>query len=1086
MSTTAERSKRPRVEVQYNLPNRVVKLTKTVTVLPNGRKQFFASTTYRPLVTPPRKRPRLASPPRADHRPPHEDAAGPSSRDEGPNGASSSPGDEKATGAKGRTVKNGISKVLNEWKPRFPDIIEDILASEAPTGINVLCACGRSMATTRCRDCFQGALQCPDCVVEAHRWNPLHWVEVWNGSYLEKKDLSDLGFELYLGHGGLPCRFALTLAHPITYTVTHTNGIHRVRVHQCHCPPMRDTVSQLLRAGLFPATLNRPESAFTFDVLRQWDLHFLTSKKGTYDYYEALRRLTDNSGTRVVKDRYRELNIVGRIWQHLTALKRAGAHHGLTLPNRLTSMTVPCVACPLPNFNMPANWKDTPPDLAYIHACELGGDGNHGLQKKRKRDDPNDVSLSEGQGYFVDPAKTKTYLEEIDSETPPETCSGFKVGRAQRPGKFRNVEVSGVVAVICIRHGCFRPGAMVDLQKGERYGHMDFALAGALEGLDELLHFIFTYDVACIYGKNMRKRFAARFPHLLPLIDRMQLLLPKLHMLAHKELCQILFALCYSWGAGLSHGESVEHPWAEHNQVGLSTREMGPGHRHDALNAIHNYWNWRKMEGIASFLARKLKEAFTLQDQKKTLYDALSKVAGDKVRVWEKMEGPKGVSTTSQTDDVGGPAARTRAKSKSKTKGKGKRKSAGERTTQGAVATAPAQSVYVLDETKVPSAGKAYEDLSKLEINPKAEFTAAAAGKVPSGTVNFFQKGLAIEQRQYEIRAKLKNLHRAGTDKSDDSGVGAERRTLHRELERWRELQTSLMPHIDFPEIDVDDGDFADDEDGGLPEDEPLALPSDYSAAERADLDLDGLAVFERRIRIGHAYDLLNAVKMSLNHQGAFLSDKRKHARGQKDNTRAQKQVSDAAARTRVLAGLYNYNRDRLLALSDSRTDDILQAINQDQDLKSKNWHKPREQGDSHEEQAWLWTVVPPWTSKGEAEAWQMEVDRVQWFRARADLSRVNEEVNKLHAEFKRSILGYKNLSLSWESVAKHSALSEGARVYARKKAAMFNKLSEQCAQVFAKSRRDPEDKWDYTVTSAVSTATETTSKPSGSSSAAK
>lgn len=50
----------------------------------------------------------------------------------------------------------------------------------------------------------------------------------------------------------------------------------------------------------------------------------------------------------------------------------------------------------------------------------------------------------------------------------PETCSGFKVGRAQRPGKFRNLDVSGVVAVICIRHGCFRLEAIVDLQKGER------------------------------------------------------------------------------------------------------------------------------------------------------------------------------------------------------------------------------------------------------------------------------------------------------------------------------------------------------------------------------------------------------------------------------------------------------------------------------------------------------------------------------------------------------------------------------------------------------------------------------------------
>ncbi|KAH9928327.1 uncharacterized protein B0H18DRAFT_874930, partial [Fomitopsis serialis] len=369
-----------------------------------------------------------------------------------------------------------VSKVLEEWKPKFPSILEDILAAEVPANIGGPCICGNALATVRCRDCLQGALQCRQCLVDSHRLSPLHWIDVWNGRCLERQDMSEAGLVLYLGHNGHRCPSLRGTKHPIVYTVTHSNGIHRVPVHECCCPDARGTVSQLLRAGLFPATLERPESAFTFDVLRQWDMHFLTSKKGTYDYYDALRRLTDNSGTRIVKNRYRELNLAGRLWQHLTALKRSGMHHDLILPNRPASIAVPCFACPWPGFNMPPNWQQTPPDLAYIHGCELGGDGNHGLQKKRKRDDPADVSLGEGRGFFVDPMKMQTYLAEIDAEaavsTPhyqPETCSGFKVGRAQRPGKFRNLEVSGVVAVICIRHGCFRPGAMVDLQKGERY-----------------------------------------------------------------------------------------------------------------------------------------------------------------------------------------------------------------------------------------------------------------------------------------------------------------------------------------------------------------------------------------------------------------------------------------------------------------------------------------------------------------------------------------------------------------------------------------------------------------------------------------
>ena len=318
---------------------------------------------------------------------------------------------------------------------------------------------------------------------------------------------------------------------------------------------------------------------------------------------------------------------------------------------------------------------------------------------------------------------------------------------------------------------------------------------------------------------------------------------------------------------------------------------------------------------------------------------------------------------------------------------------------------------------------------------------------------------------------------------------------LQRELKKWREMQTSLLARLDtsdhgssssdsesdsgLPSDDNDDDDDGvTDDDAAAPEDEPLALPSDFSQSERRSLGLEALAVFERRIRNGCAYDLLTAVKESINHQGAFLAEKQRHARGQKDNTRSQKMVSNAAARTRVLAGLYNYNRDRLLQLSDGVATDILSAINLETDLKSKNWRKPREQGDSREQPAWIWTAVPLWATSAEVDAWQLEgstifrvrwvtlisitVDRVQWFRARADLACVNEEINKLHAEFKRLILGFSNMSRAWQGTAANPLLSRGSQAYALKKAGMFNTLSQQCASVFAAVRKDHTEKWDY------------------------
>ncbi|KAL6302304.1 hypothetical protein BKA93DRAFT_737195, partial [Sparassis latifolia] len=329
-----------------------------------------------------------------------------------------------------------------------------------------------------CRDCFQSAALCAECIVNGHCHNPFHWIDVWNGEFFDKVDLSTLGYRLCLGHYGACCPYVVDHVSPSKLVITHTNGVHEVRTHWCHCPGAPGRIFQMLRAGLFPATLDHLESAFTVLLLKEWHMHVLTLKKGVYDYIYALRRLSNNSAPQTVKNRYREFNIISRIWHHLTMMKRAGNFHGLVLPNRdPQSLTVPCFTCPWPGMNMPRDWKDTPASLAYIHTCELGGDGNHSLQKKRKHDDPNDVSLGLGQGYFVHPDKMTRYMESIEAEpavrqlvcSMPETCSGFKVARAQRPGKFRNLEVSGVVAVICIRHGCFRPGAMVDLQKGERY-----------------------------------------------------------------------------------------------------------------------------------------------------------------------------------------------------------------------------------------------------------------------------------------------------------------------------------------------------------------------------------------------------------------------------------------------------------------------------------------------------------------------------------------------------------------------------------------------------------------------------------------
>lgn len=124
----------------------------------------------------------------------------------------------------------------------------------------------------------------------------------------------------------------------------------------------------------------------------------------------------------------------------------------------------------------------------YIYTPRLGGDGNHSLQKKAKKDDSSDHSLAGPRGFFNDIRKLPGYKGRFPKEQgkivsqhhsrfdrPPfiyrqqvETCSGFKVTRSQKAGKFRFLHITGVVAVTCTRHGCFWPRAVVDLPGGEQ------------------------------------------------------------------------------------------------------------------------------------------------------------------------------------------------------------------------------------------------------------------------------------------------------------------------------------------------------------------------------------------------------------------------------------------------------------------------------------------------------------------------------------------------------------------------------------------------------------------------------------------
>lgn len=77
-----------------------------------------------------------------------------------------------------------------------------------------------------------------------------------------------------------------------------TSGIHEIGLDFCNCATAQPHFVQLLQHGWFPATVSSPKSAATFRVLKQFHLLSFESKASAFEFYCAIARETDNTGTK--------------------------------------------------------------------------------------------------------------------------------------------------------------------------------------------------------------------------------------------------------------------------------------------------------------------------------------------------------------------------------------------------------------------------------------------------------------------------------------------------------------------------------------------------------------------------------------------------------------------------------------------------------------------------------------------------------------------------------------------------------------------------------------------------------------------
>jgi hypothetical protein len=211
---------------------------------------------------------------------------------------------------------------MREWLDYKSQFLFEIVAREAPSSPIFCATCqGEEGPFYRCKDCLMGTMLCRKCCVSDHARLPFHTIQKWNGDWFERTTLHDIGYILKIGHLGEGCpnfrkerlqemewdkgrkeggegspnlnESSTAPVTPCNFTVVDIGGVYTHTVEWCICQGAPARWLQLLRMGLYPASITKPATAFTFRVLEYYQLDALECQTSASAFTAKLKRLTN-------------------------------------------------------------------------------------------------------------------------------------------------------------------------------------------------------------------------------------------------------------------------------------------------------------------------------------------------------------------------------------------------------------------------------------------------------------------------------------------------------------------------------------------------------------------------------------------------------------------------------------------------------------------------------------------------------------------------------------------------------------------------------------------------------------------------
>ncbi|KAJ7018652.1 hypothetical protein C8F04DRAFT_1198692 [Mycena alexandri] len=972
------------------------------------------------------------------------------------------------------------AKILADFKKQERFLQRGIIQHEANKLFGTPCACAREhhICEVVCHDCTEYRPSCRSCFVELHRNNPFHWAEIWSTEkgFLERHDLSRVleGQAVSFGHYGHECAKAKAEEHKMLFTIADDNGIHGTSVRFCRCGSAGvDRCQQLLDARIFPCTLDGPCSGIMFNCMKKFQLLSLESKIAAYNYVGSLSRVTDNSFTETVPDLYENFMRCARIWGVLTLKKRLGQEHGIDefIPLRPKgNLVLYCPSCPEPGFNSDEKLRSLPAHLKQLNQSRDTMDGNFHANRSKKNTDPNDTSLYGGTSYFPSDAFLKEQLAKAPKTEEKLTCNYLKAVNNQDKKKFKNMDITGIVNVQC-SHVFVK--SSVDLQFGERYANVDIALGHALRqklaslnkdgttntifelamGVDHIL----SYDAICQYSVNVADRFKAndQLKDLAPIVKRMRFSIPFLHVQGHQEGCIYAFSTAYMLGTTHFHGETAEQYWPELNQIGPQTRQMNGGHRHDTIINHHSHWNYTKMSKAVALLLKELMTGEELFALHLNQFLSLSASYASRIRTENWLQVARKPDTTNMK---------------------------------------AVKSPYKYETTKVPSQSAIYQKMLDNEKRmPNSETTKSKAA-------TFLNEGMRIQELQLKVRVAVA----ANKDHPTVTGqraVATQREKLRTRIGGFRKIQSTLTPAV-IEVLGEDEACEVEVERLGLPSEFE-------EQTVRVKLNLVAMAGLEGRLREGAAFDALHKIQTVAKALVSMSDRKKKNDSGVAKNTISSTMINDTIERRDTHIQSYMMARRAMIVLKYANETEFPPLKAEDTYMKSRNkrelgasrkvdptWtrtgvraearlpipaststtptstapapgatqmtkrktaprkpktvdptaRKPSAKKPKRKEDGWIWKMGRVGKMTGqEMDAWVKEGDRVQWFRAEAEMQRWQEEVEAKLAELRTTFRSFALYKEAWTKMANCQDASDiGHIAYAKQKAEMFRRREEE------------------------------------------